>query len=642
MDQFARDLTALAVEGKLDPVIGREAEIDRVIQILSRRSKNNPALIGEPGVGKTAVAEGLARRMAAGDVPDDLRNKRLLSIDLSAMVAGTKYRGEFEERVKNALLEVKRAGDVILFLDELHNIVGAGSAEGAIDAANILKPALGRGELQVIGATTLTEYHKYIEKDAALERRFQPVVVKEPDGDTALLILKGLRSRYEAHHKLKLPDEALSAAVTLSQRYLPDRFLPDKAIDLMDEAASRVRLARQTETPHLLALEERAQRATAEKEAAILAQNFERAALLRDAEQNFHRQLLQARRMGSERRENLSVTPDDIAAVVSGWTGIPVSALTKGETARLAGLERELHHRVVGQDEAVSLVSEAILRARAGIGNPDRPIGSFLFLGPTGVGKTELAKTLAQTLFDSEKNLVRLDMSEYMEKFSVSRLIGAPPGYVGYEEGGQLTEKVRRRPYSVVLFDEIEKAHSDIWNLLLQIMEDGALTDGQGHRTDFRNTVIIMTSNLGAKHLEAGQVSLGFSSGETECQQGMGSVQEELRRVFRPEFLGRLDEILFFRPLSGDQLQAVAQRMLGAVTKRLADLGVAFQTDEPAIAALAALAGAHRGGARPLRREIRQRVEDVAADLILSGALHETPTLKLGVRDGELFCEAAV
>ncbi|MEG0321819.1 MAG: ATP-dependent Clp protease ATP-binding subunit, partial [Oscillospiraceae bacterium] len=366
MDQFARDLTALAVEGKLDPVIGREAEIDRVIQILSRRSKNNPALIGEPGVGKTAVAEGLARRMAAGDVPDDLRNKRLLSIDLSAMVAGTKYRGEFEERVKNALLEVKRAGDVVLFLDELHNIVGAGSAEGAIDAANILKPALGRGELQVIGATTLTEYHKYIEKDAALERRFQPVVVKEPDGDTALLILKGLRSRYEAHHKLKLPDEALSAAVTLSQRYLPDRFLPDKAIDLMDEAASRVRLARQTETPHLLALEERAQRATAEKEAAILAQNFERAALLRDAEQNFHRQLLQARRMGSERRENLSVTPDDIAAVVSGWTGIPVSALTKGETARLAGLERELHHRVVGQDEAVAALSRAIRRSRVG------------------------------------------------------------------------------------------------------------------------------------------------------------------------------------------------------------------------------------------------------------------------------------
>ncbi|MEG2455732.1 MAG: ATP-dependent Clp protease ATP-binding subunit, partial [Oscillospiraceae bacterium] len=489
MDQFSRNLTQLALVGKLDPVIGREAEIDRVIQILSRRSKNNPALIGEPGVGKTAVAEGLARRIAAGDVPDELRGKRLLSIDLSAMVAGTKYRGEFEERVKNALQEVKRAGDVILFLDELHNIVGAGSAEGAIDAANILKPALGRGELQVIGATTLTEYHRCIEKDAALERRFQPVTVGEPSAETAFQILCALRERYETHHKLTLPDETLRAAVALSRRYLPDRFLPDKAIDLMDEAASRVRLQRLNQPPELLQLERAAERATGEKESAILRQDFERAAFLRDVEGDFRSQLSEARDTWQQGRQSLSVMPDDVAAVVSGWTGIPVTAITEAEGKRLSRLEEELHARVVGQNEAVTTLAKAIRRSRVGLKEPGRPIGTFLFLGPSGVGKTELCRALAAALFGTEDALLRFDMSEYMEQHTGARLVGAPPGYVGHEEGGQLTERVRRRPYSVVLFDEIEKAHPDVWNLLLQIMEDGTLTDGQGHKTDFRNTV---------------------------------------------------------------------------------------------------------------------------------------------------------
>ena len=633
LEQFARDLTRMAAGGLLDPVIGRDREIRRVIQILSRRQKNNPALIGEPGVGKTAVAEGLARMMAAGAVPEELRRKRLISLDLSAMVAGTKYRGEFEERVKNILSEVRRVGDVILFIDELHTIVGAGSAEGAIDAANIIKPALGRGELQVIGATTTEEYRKYIEKDAALERRFQPVLVGEPDQKTAQAILFGLRDRYEAHHRITIRDEAITAAVALSSRYIGDRRLPDKAIDLMDEAAARVRLDRLAAPPDLRALEDKVARARGEKEEAIRSQDFEKAAMLRDAEEDFRRELDQQKALWQAGQNTGRVTAEDVAAVVSGWTGIPVTTLTQAESDRLLQLEQELHRRVVGQEKAVKAVARAVRRGRVGLKEPERPTGCFLFLGPTGVGKTELSRALALSLFGSEEALFRFDMSEYMEKHAVSRLIGSPPGYVGHEEGGQLTEKVRRRPYCVVLFDEIEKAHPDVWGILLQIMEDGVVTDAQGRKADFRNAVVVLTSNVGASKITAKGSRLGFSAtehkdGETRSPEELrAAVMEDLKKVFRPEFLNRLDETIVFTQLGRSEIKAIARRMLSRVGERLDALGVKLAWTDGALDALAGLGFDPDYGARPLRRAIRTKVEDPAAELLLGGTVRAGDTL---------------
>ena len=640
LDQFSRDLTRLAADGLLDPVIGREKEITRVIQILARRSKNNPVLLGEPGVGKTAVAEGLAGRIAAGDVPDDLRRKRLLAVDLSALVAGTKYRGEFEERVKNILAEVRRVGNIILFIDELHTIVGAGSAEGAIDAANIIKPALGRGELQVLGATTLDEYRKYIEKDAALERRFQPVLVQEPDPETALAILRGVRDRYEAHHRLTIREDALEAAVSLSARYLGDRRLPDKAIDLIDEAASRVRLERLSTPPGLRDLEEKVGRARMEKEAAIRGQDFEQAAMLRDAESDFRRELDREKAAWRRERGRGAVGREDVAAVVAEWTGVPVTSLTQAESERLLKLEEELHRRAVGQEEAVRAVARAVRRGRVGLKEPGRPTGAFLFLGPTGVGKTELCKALAAALFGSEEALLRFDMSEYMERHTVSRLLGSPPGYVGHEEGGQLTERVRRRPYSVVLFDEIEKAHADVWGILLQIMEDGVLTDALGRKADFRNTVVVLTSNVGAERITSKGGRLGFSPGgtahgETRSPEELReAVTADLKRVFKPEFLNRLDEAIVFRQLEREEIRRIARRMLDAVGERLAAQGVALRVTGEAVDALAGQGFDPDYGARPLRRAIRAGVEDPAAELLLSGALARGGTALVEVRDG--------
>ena len=635
-DKFSKDLTRMAAEGGLDPVIGRETEVNRVIQILSRRTKNNPALIGEPGVGKTAVAEALARRIVAGTVPDSLRGKRLLSLDIASMVAGTKYRGEFEERVNNILQEVARARNVILFLDELHNIVGAGSAEGAVDAANILKPALGRGTLQVVGATTREEYRRYIEKDAALERRFQPVVVEEPSQETTRAILEGLRPRYEQHHRLTIGDDALDAAITLSVRYLPDRFLPEKALDLMDEAAARGTMAGPATPEGLKYLEERAESAAREKENAILSQKFEEAAVFRDAEQDFRRELEKKLGRWKDRSDGQAVGGEDVARVVAQWTGIPVTTVTRQESDRLLCLEEELHRRVVGQEQAVSAVARAIRRGRVGLKDPDRPVGTFLFLGPTGVGKTELCKALAAALFGSESAMIRFDMSEYMEKHTVSRLVGAPPGYVGHEEGGQLTEQVRRHPWSVILFDEIEKAHADLWSILLQVMEDGVLTDSQGRRADFRNTVLVMTSNLGARRLINKAPALGFSSGGVQADQARlkREIMNDLKKTFRPEFLNRLDEIILFQKLTTAENQTIARRMLGEVSGRLKELGVALEAPEEAVACLASASYDEDNGARPLRRAIQNRVEDPAAELLLEGAVQAGDTLCLTV-EGE-------
>ena len=645
LEQFTRSLTALAREGRLDPVVGREGEIGRAVRILSRRTKNNPVLIGEPGVGKTAVAEGLARRMVAGDVPDELRSKRLMALDLSAMVAGTKYRGEFEERVKNILAEVRRVGNIILFIDELHTIVGAGSAEGAIDAANIIKPALGRGELQIIGATTTDEYRKYIEKDAALERRFQPVLVPEPDQDTARAILRGLRDRYEAHHRLQITDGAIDAAVALSTRYIGDRRLPDKAIDLIDEAASRVRMERLGTPPELRTLEEKVAEARREKEEAIRGQDFEKAAMLRDAEEDFRRELEREKAAWRSGQNTGAVTAEDVAAVVSGWTGVPVTTLTQAESQRLLHLEDALHRRVVGQEEAVKAVARAVRRGRVGLKDPDRPTGCFLFLGPTGVGKTELCKALAEALFGSEEALLRFDMSEYMEKHTVSRLIGSPPGYVGHEEGGQLTEKVRRRPYCVVLFDEIEKAHPDVWGILLQIMEDGVVTDAQGRKADFKNAVVVLTSNVGAARITAKGSRLGFSAaerkdGETRpLEELRAAVLEDLKKVFRPEFLNRLDETIVFTQLGRPEIQAIARRMLERVGERMRALGVTLRFTDAALAVLADQGFDPDYGARPLRRTIRAQVEDVAAEKLLSGAVQAGDTVLVDGSEGALRLE---
>ena len=638
-DRYSRDLTRLAAQGGLDPLIGRDREVGRVVQILARRGKNNPALIGEPGVGKTAVAEGLALRMAAGTVPEPLRGKRLLELDLTAMVAGTKYRGEFEDRVSLILAEVRRAGNVILFLDELHNIVGAGSAEGAIDAANILKPALSRGEIQVVGATTLEEYRKYIEKDAALERRFQPVRVDEPTPEQALDILRGLRGNYEQYHGLVISDEALEAAVELSRRYLPDRFLPDKAIDLIDEGAARLRM--EEEVPEgLRSLAHRVEHTAREKVLAAARQDYEQAAILRDAEADFRWELdrKQNRRRGGERRR---LGREHVAAVLEQWTGIPVEAITKGEAQRLLELEQQLHHRVVGQDEAVRTVAAAIRRSRVGLKEPGRPAGVFFFLGPTGVGKTELCRALAGALFGSEDALIRFDMSEYMEKHTVSRLIGAPPGYVGHEDGGQLTERVRRRPWSVVLFDEMEKAHPDLQNLLLQVMDDGVLTDSQGRRADFRNAVIVMTSNVGARKMVSHAPPMGFAGGDRE-----GKVREEvlaeLRQHFRPEFLNRLDEIVLFHRLEGEDLERIAGRLLSGLGGRLSALGVELEAEREAVALLARPQGEleRDQGARPIRRAVRRQVEEPAAQLLLSRQLKAGGVLHLGAEDGKLVLRA--
>lgn len=634
-DRFSRDLTRMAIAGRLDPVVGRDQEVTRVIQILSRRTKNNPALIGEPGVGKTAVAEALALRLAAGTVPEPLRDKRLLSLDLSAMVAGTKYRGEFEERVNAMLGEVRRAGNIILFLDELHNIIGAGSAEGAIDAANILKPALSRGDLQVVGATTLEEYRKYIEKDAALERRFQPVTVNEPTREQTLEILKGVRSRYEQHHRLTISDEALTAAVDLSRRYLPQRFLPDKAIDLIDEGAARLRLEGEVLPPSLRELANKADTAAREREAAVARQEFERAAMLRDAERDFRRELDRKRSRRAAGQEGGVLTASHVAQVVAQWTGIPVTTVTQGESERLLKLEQELHRRVVGQETAVSAVARAIRRSRVGLKEPNRPVGAFLFLGPTGVGKTELTRALAAALFGSEDDLIRFDMSEYMEKHTVSRLIGAPPGYVGHEEGGQLTEKVRRKPWSVVLFDELEKAHDDLLNILLQVMEDGVLTDSMGRKVDFRNTVLVMTSNIGARKLMSRGPALGFAgdSGEGRARK---EVMNELKKRFKPEFLNRLDEVILFDRLSQPETEDIAGRLLTGVAGRLEALGVGLRAPREAVALLARESFDGDNGARPIRRAIRSRVEEPAAELLLSHQLDRGDMLCLAVEEEKL------
>ena len=642
LDQFGRDLTQDARDGKLDPVIGRSREIERVVQILSRRTKNNPVLIGEPGVGKSAIAEGLAQRIVDGNIPELLQGKRVFSLDLASLVAGSKYRGEFEERLKNALKELKEAGNVILFIDELHTIVGAGGAEGAMDAANILKPQLARGELQCIGATTLDEYRKHIEKDAALERRFQPVTVGEPTQEEAVAILMGLRDRYEAHHKVKITDQAIQAAVSLSSRYISDRFLPDKAIDLVDEAASRVRIRSFMTPPDMKEAQEKADAIAKEKEEAVAHQEFEKAAQLRDRERALVAEM-DARRKEWERQRNAvheEVGEEEIAEIVAQWTGIPVRQMTQDESERLLHLEETLHQRVVGQDEAVGAVSRAIRRARAGLKDPKRPIGSFIFLGPTGVGKTELCRALGEAMFGDEDAVVRIDMSEYMEKHSVSRMIGSPPGYVGHDEGGQLTEKVRRKPYSVVLFDEVEKAHPDVFNILLQILEDGRLTDSQGRTVDFKNTVVVMTSNAGAHALES-QKRLGFGSDvQTEMERARGyeqmrdRIMKEVKNLFRPEFLNRVDEIIVFHPLQEEEIRRIAGLMVAQVQKRLLEQGIELDVPDEVVAYLAKAGFDPQYGARPLRRAIQRTIEDALSEEILAGRIHLGDRVAASV-DGE-------
>lgn len=635
LNQFGRDLTDFAREGKLDPVIGREREITRMLQILSRRTKNNPVLVGEPGVGKTAVAEGLAQRIVQGEVPQMLKDKRVFLLDIPGMIAGTKYRGEFEERLKTAIKEVTQAGNVILFLDELHIIVGAGSAEGAVDAANILKPALGRGELQVIGATTLDEYRKHIEKDAALQRRFQEVLIGEPSADEALTILQGLRDKYEAHHRVTITDEALSAAVQLSVRYLNERYLPDKAIDLMDEAASRVRLFAQTIPKDVKRLEEEIERLAREKEEKVRAQEFELAANLRDQELERKREWeeIQSKRSVCRTQEDEHITAEHVAAVVAELTGIPVQRLTQDESERLLRLEEVLHRRVIGQENAVNAIARAVRRGRIGLNDPKRPIGSFLFLGPTGVGKTELARALAEALFGDEGMMIRVDMSEYMEKHAVSRLVGSPPGYVGYDEGGQLTEQVRRKPYAVVLFDEIEKAHPEVFHLLLQVLEDGRLTDAQGRRVDFRNTVLVMTSNIGAKSIAFGRRP-GFSESEKETDSEIEhNVMAELKRAFRPEFLNRIDETIVFQSLKPKEILQIARKIVREVQSRLQEKGIVCAISESALHQIAELGYDTVYGARPLRRLISQKLEDPIAEIYLR---HGACAISVDVQDGEL------
>lgn len=648
LSDFATDLNESAKQGKIDPVIGRDTEIQRVIQILSRRTKNNPVLIGEPGVGKTAIAEGLAQRIVTGNVPEILRNKRIISLSIGSMLAGAKYRGEFEERLKKAIDEVQQHDDMIIFIDEIHTLVGAGATEGAMDAANILKPALARGEFQVIGATTLDEYKKHIEKDAALERRFQPVQVGEPNEEDALEILKGLRDRYEAFHKAKITDEALTAAVSLSSRYITDRFLPDKAIDVVDEAASKVRMKVFSAAPDVKALEDRLNTVKKEKEAAVTSQDFEKAAELRDEEQSLLKEIGDKKSIAKEKSDQkLIVTEEDIAAVVAQWTGIPVAKIAEEESATLLHLEEELHKRVVGQDEAVTAVAKAVRRARAGLKDPKRPIGSFLFLGPTGVGKTELARALASSLFGDESAMIRLDMSEYMEKHTVSRLVGAPPGYVGYEEGGQLTDAVRRKPYSVILLDEVEKAHADFFNILLQVLDDGRLTDSQGRTVDFRNTVIIMTSNLGAKALHKNSPELGFLAAKksdsnvdenkgTDFKAAKKSVMDAVKRHFRPEFLNRIDEMIVFHPLTEEDLKEIVTILMSDVTKRLEERDLQLEISPEAMQLLVKEGSDFTMGARPLKRAIQRLIEDPVSDLILKGDAKEGKIIKADAKDNDL------
>lgn len=643
LDEFGKDLTELAREGKIDPVIGRDKEIERVVQILSRRTKNNPCLIGEPGVGKTAIAEGLALKIVKDEVPELLEGKKIVSLDLTSMVAGTKYRGDFEERIKKAMDEVKEAKNVILFIDEVHTIMGAGAAEGAVDAANILKPSLARGEIQVIGATTIDEYRKNIEKDAALERRFQSVLVGEPTEEETVEILKGLRDKYEAHHKVKITDEAIENAVKMSSRYIADRFLPDKAIDLIDEAASRVRLKAFTAPPNLKEMELEIKRLKQEKADAVRSQDFESAAKIRDKEKDLQTLLDEEKEKwkNSSSREVKEVTTEDIASVVSAWSGIPVNQLTKEESERLLNMEQILHERIVGQDKAVTSIAKAIRRGRAGLKNPKRPLGSFIFLGPTGVGKTELCKTLAEAMFGNEDAIIKLDMSEYMEKHTVSKLIGSPPGYVGFDEGGQLTEKIRRKPYSVVLFDEIEKAHPDVFNMLLQILEDGVLTDSQGRKVSFKNSIIIMTSNVGASKITDRKAALGFGeNGEEDEDKDIESlVMADLKKTFKPEFLNRIDEIIVFNQLQKDDIKEIARRMLKTLKKRLLDLDIDAEFTEDAIAELAEVGFDKDYGARPLRRAIQQKIEDPLSELLLEEKIKKNSKCTVDFKDGKFTFE---